>query len=193
MPRQRWSESRTSDCAGESATIPVNGCAPTTGTTLKTESWSDISWRWRGLQTGRPPNLQLQLGGEVRLRGTFPKSGQKRVDQLFRDVQGRIVGRQVVLTVAQEDDAPKRARAARLDLQPEGILVLGHQDAHPVVAVGLVLPVPVKSEWIIAVRVVPVDEADERRSVPIADQRWAVAQPQDPVVAAPYQPKKLTP
>ena len=52
---------------------------------------------WGGLQTDRPPNLQLQLGGEVRQRiFAFPKSGQKRVDQLFREVQGRIVGRQVV-------------------------------------------------------------------------------------------------
>ena len=61
-----------------------------------------------------------------------------------------------------------------------------------VVAVGLGLPVPVKGEWI-ALRVVPVDEADERRSVPIADQRWAVAQPQDSVVASPALPEKLTP
>ncbi len=154
---------------------------------------SDIYWLWGGLQTDLPSNLLLQFGGEVRERiFAFPKSGQKRVDQLFREVQGRIVGRQVVLTVAQQDDAPKRARDARLDLRPEGILVLGHQDAHPAVATGLGLPVPVKGEWI-AVRVVPVDEADGRRTVQIAGEHWAVAEPQDPVVAAPDLPKKLTP
>src|SRR4051812_18145145 len=73
-------------------------------------------------QVGRQTSSTARRRGTP--AGTFPKSGQKRVDQLFRDVQGRIVGRQVVLTVAQQDDAPKRARAARLDLQPEGILVL---------------------------------------------------------------------
>ena len=121
---------------------------------------------------------------------SFPRSGQARVDQLFREVQESIVGRQVVLTVAQQDDAPKRARDARLNLRAEGLLVLGHQESHPHVAKALEIPVPVKGEWI-ATRVVPVEATDNRPYFSVAEQRWARAQPGEPVVAAPKLPPRL--
>lgn len=153
----------------------------------------DIHWLWGGLQTDLPRNLLLHLDGDARARiFAFPKSGQKRVDQLFRELQGRIVGRQTVLTVAQQDDAPKRARDARLNLRPEGILVLGHQDSHPGIAVALAIPVPVKGEWI-SVRVAPVSESDSRPSFTLNGQRWAKAANGEPVVAAPEIPKKIAP
>ena len=56
---------------------------------------------------------------------SFPRSGQKRVDQLFQEAQGQIVGRQAELTV-------------------------GQQDSHPTIAAALGLPAPVKGEWIAA-------------------------------------------
>lgn len=91
----------------------------------------DVYWLWGGLQTDLPTNLLRHLDADVReriLTASLPgrrSSGQQRLNQLFREVQGRIVGRQAVLTVGQQDDSPKRARDARKHLRPEGILVLG--------------------------------------------------------------------
>ncbi|MFE1837260.1 NaeI family type II restriction endonuclease [Streptomyces sviceus] len=74
-------------------------------------------------------------------------SGQQRLNQLLREVRDRLIGRQTVLTVGQQDDSPKRARDARIHLRPEGIVVLGHQESHPHVAHALGMPVPIKGEW----------------------------------------------
>lgn len=150
-----------------------------------------VYWLWGGLQTDLPRNLLLHMNDEARGRVLSPDlSGQKRVDQLFREVQGQIVGRETVLTVAQQDDAPKRARDARIALRPEGIVILGHQDAHPGIAAALELPVPVKGEWI-AVRIIPVSESDSRPFVAMHGQRWARAQEGEPVVAAPTDYRRL--
>ncbi|GAB3862519.1 hypothetical protein GCM10028801_28120 [Nocardioides maradonensis] len=146
---------------------------------------ADIYWLWGGLQDDLPRNLLLHMEPAARDRiFSFPRSGQARVNQLFREVQESIVSRQMVLTVAQQDDAPKRARDARLKLQNEGLLVLGHQETHPRVAAALGLPVPVKGEWI-AVRVVPVEPTDSRPFFSAAEQRWARAQREEPVTPAP--------
>lgn len=150
-----------------------------------------VYWLWGGLQTDLPRNLLLHLDPDVRGRILSPDlSGQKRVDQLFREVQGQIVGRETVLTVAQQDDAPKRARDARIPLREEGIVILGHQDAHPMIAAALKLPAPVKGEWI-AVRITPVSETDSRPFVTMHDQRWARAHDDDPVVSAPTDYRRL--
>ncbi|MFC9240886.1 NaeI family type II restriction endonuclease [Streptomyces decoyicus] len=141
---------------------------------------SEIYWLWGGLQTDLPTNLLLHLEREARKRilpaprpGRAP-SGQQRVNQLFREVQDRIVGRQTVVTVAQQDDSPKRARDARKHLRPEGIVVLGHQGPHPHVARALELPVPIKGEWI-STRLVPVFSYDARPKFSLGGQFWARA------------------
>lgn len=149
---------------------------------LAQSSAEGLYWLWGGLQTDLPRNLLLHMDPDVRGRILSPKlSGQKRVDQLFREVQGQVVGRQTILTVAQQDDAPKRARDARIPLRKEGIVILGHQDAHPTIATALALPAPVKGEWI-AMRIVPVSETDSRPFITMYGQRWAKAHDDDPMV-----------
>lgn len=150
------------------------------------ESSADaVYWLWDGLQTDLPRNLLLHLEAEARGRiFSSPSSGQKRVNQLFREVQGQIVGRQTVLTVGQQDDAPKRVRDARKALGPEGVVILGHQDAHPTIAAALELPVPAKGEWI-AARIAPVSESDTRQFITMHGQRWARARDDDQVLAVP--------
>lgn len=159
---------------------------------LANTSAGSVYWLWGGLQNDLPRNLLLHLSPDVRERILSPRlSGQKRVDQLFREVQGQIVGRETVLTVAQQDDAPKRARDARIPLRREGIAILGHQDAHPTIAAALDLPVPVKGEWL-AVRIIPVSEADTRPSVTMHGERWARAHDDEPVVAVPADYRYLS-
>jgi hypothetical protein len=149
---------------------------------------SGIYWLWGGTQADLPSNLLLHLPDDIRSRILSGHSGQARVDRLFRDVQERIIGRQTVLTVAQQDDAPKRARDARIHLRRDGILVLGHQEMHPRIARALGLAVPVKGEWI-SVRVTPVEGVDSRPSFRYADLSWARANATDPIVEAPALPR----
>jgi hypothetical protein len=138
-------------------------------------------------------NLFLHCDPRVRQRIFSARSrgglhnGQARTNELFRSVQGRIIRRAELATVAQQDDFMKRARGnggARTQLRPEGVLVLGHQDQDPQIAATLGLPVPQKGEFVSA-RVIP---ALAGRSDPVAvidSQLWALAQPGDPVHPAP--------
>lgn len=147
---------------------------------------SEVYWLWGGLQSDLPTNLLLHLDAAARKRiltASLPRrasSGQQRVNQLFREVQDRIIGRQTVLTVGQQDDAPKRARDARKRLRREGIVVLGHQGSHPHIARALGLLVPVKGEWI-STRLVPVPSDDARPKFSLDGQCWARARRGDPV------------
>ncbi|MFJ9343811.1 NaeI family type II restriction endonuclease [Streptomyces sp. NPDC101733] len=139
----------------------------------------EVYWLWGGLQTDLPTNLLLHLDSEARERilpASRPgrASGQQRVNQLFHEVQDRIIGRQTVLTVAQQDDSPKRARDARTHLRPKGVVVLGHQGSHPHVARALELRIPIKGEWISA-HLVPVSSDDARPKFSLDGQFWARA------------------
>ncbi|MGH3726505.1 MAG: NaeI family type II restriction endonuclease [Mycobacterium sp.] len=141
-----------------------------------------VYWLWGGMQADLPRNLLLHMDPDARKRILSSElSGQGRVNQLFREVRDQIVGRQTVLTVGQQDDAPKRVRDARNALRDQGIVILGHQDAHPTIASALGLTVPVKGEWI-ATRIVPVSETDDRPFINMHGQRWAKARGDDPLV-----------
>ena len=131
-----------------------------------------------------PENLLLHLSEKTRSAILdHDLSGQQRVNQLFRRVHDKVVRREVVLTVAQQDDGPKRVRDARKALQPEGIVVLGHQGSHPRIAEGLKIDVPPKGSWI-ATRVTKA-EPDDTDAAVIADERWRRATPDEPVIAGP--------
>ncbi|MHB9753565.1 NaeI family type II restriction endonuclease [Streptomyces sp. BYX5S] len=128
--------------------------------------------RWI-VQNGKiPPNTLLNLRESDR-RAIFSASeghrgggngGQLRTNELFRRVQGEPVNRNTVLTVASQDDGPKRVRDARIHLRPEGILILGHQGQHPRIARELGLPVPNKGSWI-AVHLSKADPGATNRPV----------------------------
>jgi hypothetical protein len=165
---------------------------------LKAADRARIRWLWP--DHGRlASNLFLLLSPEERERifnaraRRGSKNGQARVNELFRTVQGRIVRRAELATVAQQDDFMKRARAdggARTQLRPEGILVLGHQDNDPSVALALGLPVPRKGEFVSA-RVVVDPAATRRRGFAVDYQWWVLAEPEDLAVEAPIVPKRF--
>lgn len=149
-----------------------------------------IRWLWPE-HVGLAPNLFLGLGDEMRDRIFSAGSGQAKVNELFRSVQGRIIRRAELATVAQQDDFMKRARGnggARTHLQPSGILVLGHQENDPLVARDLGLPVPKKGEFVSA-RVVPCEPTDGMDAAEIAGTYWRLAERGDPVVVAPTIPR----
>ena len=96
-----------------------------------------------------PVNLIATLDPEIREKiFRNRKSGQARINELFRLVQGRIIPRVAIETVAQQVDSMKRARDARGPLKSEGILVLGHQGEDPKIAISRGYPAPKKGEMI---------------------------------------------
>jgi hypothetical protein len=135
-------------------------------------------------------NVLLQLDRSVVDNIFGLRSGQKRVNQLFRSAAGRIVGRGAVATVAQQDDYMKRVRengGARTALRDEGILILGQFKSHAAIALALGLSVPGPGDSI-SVRVVRA----ARRGpgvVEIAGRLWKMASPSDSIVRAPSLPK----
>jgi hypothetical protein len=138
---------------------------------------------WLHRDAPLPPNLLLHLPSNVRDAIFSHRSGQSRVVELFRLVQGRVVPRTAVLTVAQQKDAPKRVRDARRHLRREGVVILGHQGDHPRVARALNLPVPKKGEWISA-RLAPTAPRTPE-SVVIARDHYRLADTHDPPTKAP--------
>jgi hypothetical protein len=109
--------------------------------------------------------------------------GQARVNELFRRVQRRLVNRNTVITVASQDDGPKRVRDARDHLRPEGILVLGHQSAHPGICADLGLPVVPKGSYV-AVRVTDEPRLGAR-TTEIGGREYRIAESGDSVRPAP--------
>ena len=138
-----------------------------------------------------PENVLLHLPPNVLATIFGPAHGTQRVDELFRLVQGRIIGRAVVATVGQQVDYMKRVRyngGSRSHLQAEGIIVCGHQATHGAIARGLGLPVPRLGEFV-SCRVSLAKVDSSRPSVPIGGRLWVRASPGDAVVRAPVVPE----
>lgn len=139
---------------------------------------------WLADRAPLPENLLLHLPSTTREHVLGPHlSGQGRVTEIFRLVQGRLVNRGVVLTLARQDDGPKRVRDARMHLRGDGILILGHQQRHRMIAEALGLPVPPKGSWV-SCRVVPARGAGPG-GVRIGESYWRLANEEDSPSAGP--------
>lgn len=95
-----------------------------------------------------PINFLASLDEAVRSKVFSHESGQARVNELFRLVQGKIIPRVAIETVARQKDPMKRVRDARKHLAKEHILILGHQDGDPEIAKARGYPMPTKGEMI---------------------------------------------
>lgn len=156
--------------------------------TLSDAGRAAIVWLWQ--RAPLPPNVLLQLDRSLVDELMSLNSGVKRIRELFRYAQGRIVGRAVVATVAQQDDYMKRVRAnggARTTLKPSGIIILGQYKSHATIARQLGIPVPGAGDSI-SVRVVRAENPGQNVAS-IDGALWRVAHSDDPVVSAPDLPK----
>jgi len=127
--------------------------------TLNSAGRDAISWVFR--KEGMPENILIRLDFETlqAILGHQRRSGQSGINELFRRVTNRPVGRGVVATVAQQDDYMKRVRAnggARSQLRPEGILVLGDYSDDQAIALALGLTPPTSGETM-SVRLCEID------------------------------------
>lgn len=136
-----------------------------------------------------PPNILLQLPRKTVDQIMDLRSGQKRIDQIFRVAQQMRIGRGVIATLGQQEDYMKRVRGnggSRSRLKSEGILVLGHYEEHKRVAKELGIPVPQRGESV-SVRLAPADVKKDG-TVMLDNQLWRIAEQTDPVVSAPDCP-----
>lgn len=156
-------------------------------TTLNAQGREAICWLF---QHGRlAENTLLQLPRATADEIMAGRSGAERIRRLCRLVQGSIIRRETVATVAQQVDYMKRLRGnggARSDLRPEGIIILGQYERHQRIAKELRLPVPAAGDTVTA-RVCPAQIGDVG-TVEIDGSWWRVAGNEDPVVRAPRLP-----
>ncbi|MFJ8491365.1 NaeI family type II restriction endonuclease [Streptomyces sp. NPDC094038] len=157
--------------------------------TIKAAHRDKIHWLWR--DEPLPENALLHMDAADRDAVFAAGSGQRRLNELFRRVQKRRIGRNVVRTVAQQKDYMKRVRGnggSRSALRPEGILIMGDYASHREIAGRLGLPLPEEGEFVSA-RVTPSGprHGDSPR-VSLDGKEWVLAQPDDPVVPAPALP-----
>ncbi|MGJ5801537.1 NaeI family type II restriction endonuclease [Streptomyces europaeiscabiei] len=157
--------------------------------TVKAEHRDKILWLWRDFDL--PENVLLHMHPNDRIAIFTPKSGQQRLNELFRRVQARSIGRNVVRTVAQQKDYMKRVRGnggSRSALRPEGIIIMGDYDSHCAVAEQLGVASPREGEFV-SVRVTSAQTGQTLKPCVHLDGRyWAVAEEYDPVEMAPELP-----
>ncbi|MFJ6743788.1 NaeI family type II restriction endonuclease [Streptomyces sp. NPDC091279] len=161
--------------------------------TIKAEHRNKISWLWHNAEL--PENVLLHMKSTDRDQVFSHNSGQARLNELFRLVQHRRIGRNVVRTVAQQKDYMKRVRGnggARSALRREGILIMGDYASHQEIAKQLHVPVPGEGEFV-SVRVAKADPDDSTQpGVNLDGYFWKPAGPDDPVEEGPLLPKHTT-
>lgn len=150
---------------------------------------SQVNWlRWG---EPLPPNVLLGTP-EHDLAAIFDPglSGQKRVNEMFRRIQGKRIGRNTIATVAQQDDFMKRVRyngGARSALQHEGVIIPGGDYlSHRQVALELGTQVPLSGE-VISLRICPA-RSDEPNITLLEGSWWRRASDGDERVSAPRLP-----
>ncbi|MGV1004457.1 MAG: NaeI family type II restriction endonuclease [Candidatus Nanopelagicales bacterium] len=125
-------------------------------TSLNTHGRADISWLFKDAQM--PPNALLSLPAAEVETIMSARSGQARVNELLRRATNLRLTRNIIATVAQQNDFMKRVRengGARSALRPEGYLILGGDyDVQRMTAEALGCEVPQPGE-VVSVKVVP--------------------------------------
>lgn len=158
--------------------------------TVKAEHRSKITWLWKNAEL--PENVLLHMNAADREAVFSFTSGQTRLNELFRRVQRRRIGRNVVRTVARQKDYMKRVRGnggARSALQPDGIVIMGDYASHQAIARSLGLPAPQEGEFISArlARARPQHSAQPQAF--LDGGHWVLADHGDPVEPGPLLPK----
>lgn len=133
---------------------------------------------WMFFEAPLPRNVLLYLSPNDEAAICDPKkTGQARIIELCVRVQGEIISRNVVATVAQQDDYMKRLRGnggARTRLKPRGFVILGQYERHREVARQLGVSVPGRGDSV-SVRLVRRPENDDRPYIVADGEQWVRA------------------
>lgn len=159
--------------------------------TIKAVHRDKVAWLWRDAEL--PENVLLHLDPQTRDAILSQKSGQARVNELFRLVQQRRIGRGVVRTAAQQSDYMARVRGgkgrARAKLRERGILIAGHYGSHQRIARDLGLPVPRSGEFVSFRVVAAKPQHRDRPRVRLDGKDWVLASVDDAEEVGPDLPE----
>ncbi|MGV9315658.1 NaeI family type II restriction endonuclease [Streptomyces sp. NPDC003691] len=156
--------------------------------TLKAEHRDKVVWLWHNADL--PENALLHIPADDREAILQQPSSQARLNELFRRCQQRRIGRNVLHTLAQQQDYMKRLRGtfgSRSVLRHEGIIILGDYRAHQNIARQLGLPVPQEGEFV-STRLVPAVPGNDMPVAEISGELWSQASPGDPEATGPALP-----
>ncbi|WP_069886932.1 NaeI family type II restriction endonuclease [Streptomyces luteocolor] len=157
--------------------------------TVKAEHRSQIVWLWRNADL--PENVLLHMDPGDRDAVFSSNSGQQRLNELFRRVQQRRIGRNVIRTVARQKDYMKRVRGnggSRSALRPAGILIMGDYESHRRIAEQLGLPPSREGEFVSARVAIAQSHHSNLPRATIDGREWVVATAEDPPEMAPKLP-----
>ncbi|WP_197678165.1 NaeI family type II restriction endonuclease [Brevibacterium siliguriense] len=145
---------------------------------------------WLHKDAAMQPNALLRLPPAVADEIMSRPSGQARVNELLCRVTNIRISRNIIATVAQQNDYMKRVRdngGARGALRPDGYLILsGDYTVQQNIASDLGAVVPGPGE-LVSLRVVP---CAPNNGVEISGSWWRIADFNEPaLVAAPKLPK----
>jgi Restriction endonuclease NaeI len=148
--------------------------------------------RWLFADAALPENVLLRLRPWDVAAIMAGASGQRRVNELFRRAQGRLVSRAAVLTVVTRPGDPmKRVRyngGARDQLRPEGIVIFGGYASHRAGAQALGLPAPGDGEFVSARLARRGAQHGDAPSIRLDGEQWVLAAASDPPRPAPLLP-----
>ncbi|GAA4516581.1 hypothetical protein GCM10023096_32510 [Nonomuraea ferruginea] len=149
------------------------------------------SIRWLFKDAPLPENALLRLPSKDIDAIFGAGSGQQRVNELFRRAQRRPISRNVVATVAMQEDYMKRVRGnggARSALRPEGIVIFGQYKNHvqTATALGLQPPGPGESMSVRLAKRRP--HHGDTRYIELDGEQWVIALDVDPAVQGPLLP-----
>ncbi|MEV0971233.1 NaeI family type II restriction endonuclease [Microtetraspora glauca] len=147
--------------------------------------------RWLFKDAPLQENVLLRLADKDIDAIFRPTSGQKRINELFRRAQGRPISRNVVATVAMQEDYMKRVRGnggARSALRSEGIVIFGQYRNHAQAAAALGLPSPGPGEFVSAHLARRRAHHAEAPYLELDGEQWVVATAGDPIEQVPLLP-----
>ncbi|MEU5428293.1 NaeI family type II restriction endonuclease [Streptomyces olivoreticuli] len=156
-----------------------------------------VTWLWEQQPLKKNLLLNLHKTDKETLDKVYAhKSGQQRVNELFRLVQREIIDRNVVRTLAQQHDYMARVRddqqgtRARPALRKEGIIITGDSTSHKEVARALGGPVPGKGEFV-SFKIAPAESRyGDRPSVELEGRHWVAVNSDEETPSAPKLPSR---
>lgn len=151
----------------------------------------ESAW-WFAKEAPLPVNLLHHAPSAITESIMGHRSGQQRVNDLFRLLQGQPIRRTTIATVAMQSDYMKRMRSfggAPEVLRKEGIAIFGPYSAHRGLAQTLGLPSYGPDEFVSA-RLAPLaaHHADGAW-IALAGSRWVLADESDPIEPIPPLPQ----
>ncbi|WP_406478507.1 NaeI family type II restriction endonuclease [Streptomyces platensis] len=145
-----------------------------------------VQWLFR--DTPLPENSLLHLPEQILTAVLSHRSGQERIDELFRTVQCQKISSNAIATVTMQRDYAKRIRHSRQTLSREGTVIFGSYEAHSNLARKLGLPVPGPSEWISARLARFADHHGCRPTIELDGDQWTLATDDDVIEPVPRIP-----